>query len=433
MRRVLIQEPSEGLREDLVAALRSAGYEAHALSDLSSAVERASSIPFEAALIDLRDERDLESLAKLRAVAPRLAVVATGNHPSVDLAVSAMKQGARDFLRKPFGVARLEATLASALGAGEGAPNESVSGIVTEDPGMERLLRQLDAAAPTEATVQIVGESGTGKDVLARHLHLRSARRSAPFVVVNCAALPESLAESELFGHERGAFTGAVEARSGQILRAHQGTLMLDEIGELSHALQPKLLRVLQEREVLPVGALRYQAVDVRIVTTTQRELGQEVEAGRFREDLYFRLDVIVLHVPPLRERPGDIPLLAHHFLARFAESGQVDVPRLSPSAVSALSRHPFRGNVRELENLMRRAVVLFPGREVDMDRLLAGKGGEATGPRITASTLNLKELERRAIVQSLAECGGNRTLASEKLGISVRTLRNKIRLYQLA
>jgi two-component system response regulator FlrC len=303
--------------------------------------------------------------------------------------------------------------------------------ILTTDAVLQRVLREASAAAATDTTVLIVGESGTGKDLLARHLHDHSARRLGPFVAVSCAALPESLAECELFGHERGAFTGAGEARTGQIAAAEGGTLLLDEVAAMEPWLQPKLLRVIQEREVLPVGGLRPRPVDLRIVATTQRELGPEVAAGRFREDLYYRLDVIVLRIPPLRERIGDLPLLAGAFLSRFAEAAGAEAPRLPAEALHRLAKHPFRGNVRELENLMRRAVFMFPGREIDAELLL--RPASAAGASRAAHTLNLKELERQAITRSLQESEGNRTRAARVLGISVRTLRNKIRLYGLA
>jgi two-component system response regulator FlrC len=299
---------------------------------------------------------------------------------------------------------------------------------------MRRVLERAAAAAATEATVLITGESGTGKDLLARWIHRSSPRRSGPFVTVNCAALPEGLAESELFGHERGAFTGALDARPGQIALAGGGTLLLDEVNEAPPSLQPKLLRVLQEREVHPVGGLAPRAVDLRILATTQRELRAEVAAGRFREDLFYRLDVIVLRIPPLRERPADVPELARALLARLAAAHGAEPPRLGERALRELARQPLRGNVRELANLMRRAVVLAPGREVELERLLERRPPAAPPARgLLEGTLNLRELERRAILRSLAESGGNRTEASRALGISVRTLRNKIRAYGLA
>ena len=434
MTRVLIVEPSESLRNDLACAVRRAGYEPEPASDTAEALVRLAAAPVELVLADVAAPSSLAELSRLRSATPGTPVVAMGRNPSVEVAVEAMKRGAGDFLRKPFAVASLEAALAAADRSSR-ADHPGQAGrrseILTADSALERLLREASAAAATDATIQIVGESGTGKDLLARHVHRQSRRRSGPFVAVSCAALPESLAECELFGHEQGAFTGASQARIGQIAAAEGGTLLLDEVAAMEPWLQPKLLRVIQEREILPVGGVHPRRVDVRIVATTQRELGQEVEAGRFREDLYYRLDVIVLRIPPLRERPADLPLLAEAFLARFAEASGCEAPELTAEAFERLARHPFRGNVRELENLMRRAVFMFPGRELDVE-LLLDPGRAAFTPARPAETLNLKQLEYETIVRALRDFEGNRTHTASALGISVRTLRNKIRLYAL-
>ncbi len=434
MRHVLIVEPNGHFQTDLLRAVRGAGYVGQSVGSIEEARARLDSTRYDALVLDVPDAGRVCVIESLREQYPNLAIVATGVHNRAEIAVRAMKAGARDFLNKPFAVDSLESALGAALGPSPAASHESEEpAILTDDPAMKQLLRQTEAAAATEATVQIIGESGTGKDMLARFIHLRSARRAGPFAVVNCAALQESLAESELFGHERGAFTGAVEDREGQVRAADGGTLLLDEIGETRISLQPKMLRMLQEREVQAVGATEPTAVDVRVLVTTQRDLREAVRVGDFREDLYYRIDVIVLEIPPLRERRGDIPLLASRFLDRFAAASGVEPPELGAPTLEALARHPFRGNVRELENLMRRAVVLFPGRPVEPDRLF-GRQRIAVEPAPTAlSSLNLRELERQAIVQSLAHCEGNRTAASHVLGISVRTLRNKIRLYELS
>lgn len=435
MTRVLIVEPSDSLRGDLATAVRHAGYEAEPVSNAREALAHLEAAPVELVLADVGAPASLADLSRLSGAAPGTPFVAMGNDPSVEVAVEAMKRGAGDFLRKPFSVSTLE----TALGAADGrsptvrsAHGGQGSEILTVDPAMKRVLREATAAAATDATIQIVGESGTGKDLLARHIHKSSARRNGPFVAVNCAALPEGLAESELFGHEAGAFTGALDRRVGQVASAEGGTLLLDEVAAMENWLQPKLLRVIQEREVLPVGGLHPRPVDLRIIATAQSELIREVEAGRFREDLYYRLDVIVLRLPPLRTRPNDLPLLAETFLGRFAESSHCDVPRLTPAALDRLARHPFRGNVRELENLMRRAVFMYAGRDVDVDLLLE-PGRAAFSPTKPVATLNLKQIEHETVVRALRDFEGNRTHASAALGISVRTLRNKIRLYGLA
>ncbi len=430
MRRVLIVDGSAGLGKELVGAVQGAGFAAECLTDAGVALRRLAEDPADVILLDLPGLEALPSLDTIRRRAPAAPVIATSAHDSVELAVAAMKRGARDFLRKPFRIDDLEAAL---VAAARGGPDEVADLLPTRDPGMERLLAEARAAAASEVTVQIVGESGTGKERLARYVHAHSARRRGPLQVVSCAALPEALAESELFGQERGSFTGVAEARFGQVRAAQGGTLVLDDVAEASLQLQPKLLRVLQEREVHPVGAAAPTPVDVRVIATAQRDLAAEVALGRFREDLYYRLDVVVLRVPPLRERPQDVPYLAERLLARFAEAADAEPPRLGTAARAALSRHPFRGNVRELENLMRRAVVHFPGREVEPQRLLTLRSAPRSPLPAADGGLNLRALEQQAIRRGLAATGGNRTAAARALGISVRTLRNKIRLYGLA
>ncbi len=429
MRRILILEPNDGLRAELCRSVRASGYAVTPVSSHSEAARVLEASGFHAAVLDVSSQEDLSFVGEVSQMSSGPAVLATSANASIDLAVAAMKAGAHDFLRKPFGVEALELRLHALVRASRLAVANERGALLRADPLMQRLVREAEAAARSEATVQIVGESGTGKELLARHVHCHSARSHAPFVVVNCAALPESLAESELFGHERGAFTGAIGERVGQLKSADGGTLVLDEISEAAAAVQPKLLRVLQEREVLPVGACVPVPVDIRIIAITQRDLQAEVEAGRFREDLYYRLDVVTLRVPPLRERRGDIPLLANAFLDRISESGNAERPVLDECALAAISRLPLRGNARELENLMRRACVVSPGRSVDVDQLLAGGSAKDSG---ASQPFNLREIERRTIEGSLLQTGGNRTRASEMLGISVRTLRNKIRAYGL-
>ncbi len=431
MTRVLVVETDAALAGDLLRVLRSAGFDADVAAGLRRALDCVATGGFDVVLVDVSREAALAAIDALRSRAPEVAVIAVGAEPAVERVVEAMRRGAVDFLRKPFALAALE----RALGAVESTrlePREDAA-LITADPTLRRLLDELRKAARTDATIRIVGESGTGKELLARLVHRASRRRGGPLVPVNCGGLQASLAESELFGHERGAFTDAVEPRPGQIAAASGGTLVLDEVADLALDLQPKLLRVIQEHEVTPLGATRPRAVDLRIVATTRRDLAEEVAAGRFREDLYYRLDVISFRVPPLRERRGDVPLLARAFLERFARSAGVETPELGDRALEALTELPFRGNVRELENLMRRAAVLFPGREVEVARLLGPGAAAAPGLPAGLRSLNLRELERAAIERSLVQSRGNRTLASRALGINVRTLRNKIRLYGLA
>lgn len=428
---VLVAVSDPKLREDVLAVVRAAGYVPSEAGGPEEAISRLPELSVDAVLVDADEERSADAISDLGAAAPGAAVVVIGASPSVDRVVGALRRGARDFLRKPFDVADLERALARATGRPPPPPLDAT--FRTADPRTLRMLAQLESAAATEATIRLVGESGTGKDALARLVHLHSPRRGGPFVVVACAGLPRSLAETELFGHVRDAFSDAGRARTGRLAAAHGGTLVLDEVADLAPALQPKLLRVLQEREIVPVGGRAPRHVDLRVVATTRRDLAAEVAAERFREDLYYRLDVVTLAVPPLRERPDDIPLLAGELLERFARSFGEEPAELGPEAVRALQARPFRGNVRELENLMRRAALLFPGRPVEVERLDAplARGGDGLPSGLRA--LNLRDLERAAIARSLQVAGGNRTLASRALGISVRTLRNKIRLYELA
>jgi DNA-binding NtrC family response regulator len=428
---VLVQIRSEGLRKGVLAVARAAGYRTAEASDTREALCCLDEVGTRAVILEVDDAAGLQALEALREAAPQVAVVAIGEEPGVEHVVEAFRRGAQDFLRKPFDVGSLERALARHAPA----PGESPEAgeFLARDPAMLRLLAQLESAAASDATIRIVGESGTGKDRLTRRIHRLSPRRRGAYVVVSCAALPPALAESELFGHARGAFTGAHRARVGQIVAADGGTLVLDEIGDLALELQPKLLRVLQEREITPVGTRSPVPVDLRIVATSQRELDAEVAAGRFREDLYYRLDVITLRVPPLRERRQDIPVLAEAFLERFARAAGEEPARLGPDALARISVRPFRGNVRELENLMRRAALLFPGQRVDFSRLERPVSQGAPASPLASASLDLRELEHSTIRRALALTGGNRTAASRALGISARTLRNKIHRYQLA
>jgi DNA-binding NtrC family response regulator len=428
---VLVQIRSAGLREGVLAVTRAAGYRTAEASSTREALRCLDDTVARAVILEVDDTAGLEALEAMREAAPDVAVVAIGEEPSVEHVVEAFRRGAQDFLRKPFDVGSLERALARHLPApGEGADSEE---FLARDPAMLRLLARLENAAASDATIRMVGESGTGKDRLARRIHRLSPRRRGAYVVVSCAALPPTLAESELFGHARGAFTGAHGPRIGQIAAADGGTLVLEGIGDLALELQPKLLRVLQERELTPVGARAPVPVDLRVVATSQRELDAEVAAGRFREDLYYRLDVITLRVPPLRERRQDIPLLAEAFLERFARAAGEEPARLGPDALAQIAARPFRGNVRELENLMRRAALLFPGRQVDAAHLEHPTPHGASPLSLASAPLDLREVERATIHRALELTGGNRTAASRALGISARTLRNKIHRYQLA
>ena len=393
-------------------------------------------------LADLR--HDVAWLVQAMAV-ERIAcpVVACGRAEDADAAVRAIEAGARDFLPLPPDADLLIAML-QAAGA-----EPAAEGPIALDPAMTLLLARAAQVARAEASVMIAGESGTGKEVLARHIHAISRRARGPFVAINCAALPESLLESELFGHEKGAFSGAVAARRGKFEQADGGTLLLDEIGEMDPRLQAKILRVIQEREIDRLGGTAPIRVDVRLLAATNRDLLAEVSEGRFREDLYFRLNVVAVRLPPLRERPADILPLAEHFSLRYARANGVPTRPLSTLARHALMAHAWPGNVRELENAMHRAVLLAEGHEITLDAIelaparrriaAAPEVGSAqpvqnSSGRVTALVgRKMEEVERDLILETLSHCLGNRTRAAEILGISIRTLRNKLQDYRAA
>jgi DNA-binding NtrC family response regulator len=371
--------------------------------------------------------------ALLRAMtAERIAcpVVACGPEDASTEALAAMRAGAKDYLPLPPDADLIAAMLEAAAGAGEreDAP-------VARDPAMLAVLARAAQVAPAEASILITGESGTGKEVLARHIHARSRRAQGPFVAINCAALPETLLESELFGHEKGAFSGAVAARKGRFEQADGGTLLLDEIGEMDPRLQAKLLRVIQEKEVDRLGGTRPVRVDVRLLAATNRDLMAEVRAGRFREDLYFRLDVVRLRLPALRERPADILPLAEHFARRYADANGLPRRGFAAAARAALAAHRWPGNVRELENAVHRAVLLAEGAEIAADAIelrAPAPAAPASEPGIEGLVgRKVEEVERDLIIGTLSHCLGNRTRAAEILGISIRALRNKLHDYR--
>ncbi len=370
----------------------------------------------------------IESLRAERIVIPVIAC-GVGHNPSQ--AVAAIKAGAKEYVPLPPDT-DLIAALIQSVAREEGT-------LLAVDPKMTAVVAMANRIAASDANVLIAGESGTGKEVIARHLHRKSRRKDKRFVAVNCAAIPEALLESELFGHEKGAFTGAISRRIGRFEEADGGTILLDEISEMDPRLQAKLLRVIQEREVDRVGGTTPVRVDVRILATTNRDLEAEIREGRFRQDLYFRLNVVCLTLPPLRERPGDIRVLARHFAQKFGIDNGLEEPRLSAELESALIHYAWPGNVRELENAMHRAVLLSDGDVIGADALtLNGAAPLSTRPveaghDDAASNLvgrTVADVERELIIDTLQHCYGNRTHAAGILGISIRTLRNKLRQY---
>ncbi len=363
--------------------------------------------------------------------AERIAVpiVACGANASPEQAVAAIRAGAREFLPLPPDPELIAAILQAAAGESHA--------LILRDPIMQAAIRRAEQVARAEASVLIEGESGTGKEVVARHIHRRSRRANGPFVALNCAAIPENLLESELFGHEKGAFSGALARRVGKFEAADGGTILLDEIGEMDIRLQAKLLRAIQEREIDRLGANAPVRVDVRILATTNRDLRAEVARGHFREDLYFRLNVVSLRIPPLRERPGDIPALADHFARRYAEVNGLPYRPLAPTALTRLAAQPWRGNVRELENTIHRAVLLSEGEAIGPEAIETTQQGATPHSNQTQPTgigalvgRTMEHVERDLILETLGHTLGNRTHAATILGISIRALRNKLRDY---
>ena len=374
--------------------------------------------------------RMIESLKQERINVP---VVACGIGADADAAVRAIRAGAKEYIPLPPDAELIAAVL-------EAVAQESHA-FLFRDPAMAEIVRLAEQVAPSEASVLITGESGTGKEVVARHIHRRSRRAKHNFISVNCAAIPENLLESELFGHEKGAFTGAVARRIGKFEEATGGTLLLDEISEMHPRLQAKLLRAIQEREIDRVGGHQPIKVDIRLIATSNRDLEEEVRKGTFREDLFFRLNVVNLRIPALRERPQDIELLAEHFAKKYAETNGVPVRPLAAGVREMLQQHTWRGNVRELENTIHRAVLLSRGDELGPDSILlsAPKPGAEPGVAATASVggklglvgRTVADVERDLILETLQHCFGNRTHAANILGISIRTLRNKLQQYR--
>jgi DNA-binding NtrC family response regulator len=382
------------------------------------------------------DIRDL--VTRLEAERIHVPIVACGVSNDARAAVRAIHAGAKEYIPLPPDPDLIAAVLAAVA--------DDARDMIYRDDSMARVVKLAQQIAGSDASVLITGESGTGKEVLARFVHARSHRAKKPFISVNCAAIPENLLESELFGHEKGAFTGALARRIGKFEEANGGTLLLDEISEMDVRLQAKLLRAIQERVIDRVGGARPVPVDIRIIATSNRNLAEAVREGTFREDLLFRLNVVNLKIPPLRERPGDIGELAQYFIKRYSAANGVPVRSLSPEARRALGTNPWRGNVRELENTLHRAVLLASGPEIGMDAILTPDGtrlDEACGNSAVAHaamaaeqvTRNLvgrtvAEVERDLILETLKHCLGNRTHAANILGISIRTLRNKLNEY---
>jgi two-component system response regulator AtoC len=446
--RVLIVDDDESLRESLELVLAAEGFEVVTAGDGSEALGRIEASSFDVVLCDVRmpGMDGIELLPQLVRRVPGSTVIMMSAFGTDELALEAMNRGAYDYLTKPFRAAEVVLTIRKArererLRRANQALRREVQRATGERPivatseAMIELLEMMERAAGFKSTVLISGESGTGKEVLARAIHAQSPRRNEPFVAVNCGAIPEALLESELFGHAKGAFTGADRARRGLVVEADGGTLFLDEIGEMPTSLQVKLLRVLQEEEVRPLGEAKARTVDVRVIAATARKLEAEVAAGRFREDLYYRLNVVPLEVPPLRERPRDVPLLADHFIAHFRATLGKPVRTISDEALERLTAYRWPGNVRELENVIERAVILAEGDTLTL-RELPQNVVVADANEAAATDLSLKRARRGAEVdairRALRATDGNRTHAARLLQISHRALLYKLKEYSL-
>ena len=438
MTRILVVEDDAVARDLLCEILSAEGFAVDAVDDGAPAGERAASGHYDLVVSDIRMERvgGMDVLRAFSEKAPGTPVILITAFGDVTGAMEAIGHGAYDYVSKPFNVEELRQTVGRALerrrlsaeaiaSPKTSAERAQVAEIEGKSPRMLEVYKLVARVAPTTATVLVVGESGTGKELVARAIHSRSPRASKPFVPVNCTALSESLLESELFGHARGAFTGAVAAKRGLFEMANDGTLFLDEIGDMGPKMQAQLLRVLQDGEVRPVGGTESIKVDVRLVCATNRDLEADVKTSRFREDLYFRINVVTVRMPPLRERAGDIPILARHFLAKISRREGRPEASVSPETLDVLCHHSWPGNVRELENAVERAVAVAKGNVVlPSDLPVEVYGGSPAAPAgIVDDRPTLSELEKRYIALILTECGGNKKRAAERLGIDRRTL----------
>lgn len=456
--RAIVIEDEEANRESISRALSKIGWVVEGFAEAAPALEHLRAHPDVSLVVTdlmMPGMDGFEVLARSREIDPDVGILMITGHGSVESAVDAMKRGADDYLQKPVDLFELrkrataiveKRLLTRRVDELESRLGEKFGKIIGRSKAMEGLFRQLELVAPTRSNVLIIGESGTGKELVANALHDNSPRRELRFLPINCAAIPSEILESELFGHERGSFTGAVGRKVGKFELADKGTLFLDEIGELPLEMQVKLLRVLEQREFMRVGGTETIHVDIRLVAATNADLAAAVDQGKFRQDLYYRLKVVTLRIPPLRERRDDIPLLAGHFLRAFGKENGREAMRFSTDAMRALSSAPWDGNVRELRNLVESLVVLAPSDEIGVEHLPDEyrSGGERSdegaatpsgseAPPAGERPLTMDEIERRAILSALERSGGNRTQAAEALGIGLRTLQRKLKEYGVA
>ncbi|MGD8304857.1 MAG: sigma-54 dependent transcriptional regulator [Desulfobacterales bacterium] len=448
---VLVVDDDSAHRTMLRTLIGGWGYAVSEADDGSTAVDQVKETAFDLVLMDVRMVKvsGLEALETIKAVNPAIPVVIMTAYSSVETAVKALKQGAHDYLTKPLDFDKLKLTLDRAMEHTRlkeenrllrqtlGRQFDSQN-IIGKSPAMLKLLETIAQVAASEATVLISGDSGTGKELIAGAVHFNSLRKDGPFVKINCAAITETLLESELFGHEKGAFTGADRRKDGRFSQAHGGTLFLDEVGEMSLMMQVKLLRALQEREFNRVGGEDTIQVDVRVIAATNKDLLKQVHDGAFREDLYYRLNVVEIKVPPLPDRKEDIPLLAQHFLETFAAKNRKEIKGFTPAAMDNLVRYDWPGNVRELMNAIERAVVLARTEYLDIGDFPFMQNAISQDDRDSADSvalsmkgdLPLGEVEKAAILKTLEAAGGNKSEAARRLGITRKTLHKKLKAY---
>ena len=446
---ILVVDDDVSHRTMLKTLLSGWGYAVSEADDGSGAVQEVHKQPFDLVLMDIRMIKvsGLQALPEIKAFNPAIPVIIMTAYSSVETAVEALKAGAYDYLTKPLDFDELRITMERAMDHTQLKEEnrllrESLGNrfdrrnIIGRSQAMEKLLETVAQVAPSEATVLVSGESGTGKEMIAGAIHHNSPRRESPFVKINCAAITESLLESELFGHEKGAFTGAYRKKEGKFSIAHKGSIFLDEISEMSPSMQVKLLRVLQEREFTRVGGEEVVKVDVRVIAATNKDLLVEIGAGRFREDLFYRLNVVTLTLPPLRQRKEDIPLLAQHFIEIFAEKNHKGLKGFTPQAMDNLLRHDWPGNVRELMNAVERGVVMAQAPYLDTkDLTLIPEGSSSErkfrGKEAVGNNRPLEEVEKATILKALEASRGNKSEAARNLGITRKTLLAKLRKYE--
>ncbi len=445
---ILVADDDPAHRTMLRTLLTGWGYTIFEADDGSTAIEKVHEQAFDLILMDIRMIKvsGLQALTEIKGFNPAIPIIIMTAYSSVETAVEALKNGAYDYLTKPLDFDELRFAMERAMDHTQLREENRLlretlgshfdrRNIIGRSPAMVKLLETVAQVAPSETTILITGESGTGKEMIAGAIHFNSPRKDGPFVKINCAAITETLLESELFGHEKGAFTGAYKKKEGRFRQAHGGSLFLDEISEMSLAMQVKLLRVLQEREITRVGGEEVIKVDVRIIAATNKDLLQEIEAGQFREDLYYRLNVVTLNMPPLRERKEDIPLLAQHFLEVFSKKNHKQIKGFTPQAMDRLLKYDWPGNVREIMNGVERGVVLSRSEYLDEQDLPiipidASVSGKILAKDAFLADMPLDKVEKATVLKTLELTGGNKSEAARRLGITRRTLHKKLKMY---